>query len=227
MTRLFISLGALVALGISASACAGQATDGATEGATDAATEAPVSPKQATKVADAKSQPMTTDFALFAGGCFWCVEADFEKLDGVYEAISGYAGGDSENPTYKNHKNGGHREVARITFDPTIVSYRQLADYFFRSVDPLDAGGQFCDRGAPYTTAIYALNDEQRQDAEAAKALASAELGQEVVTPILGNAPFWPAEDYHQDYYKKKPVRYKYYRNGCGRDKRIAQIWKK
>ncbi len=178
-------------------------------------------------VPSAKAQPVETDYAIYAGGCFWCVESDFEKLDGVYEVISGYSGGETDNPTYKNHSQGGHREVAKIVFDPTVVSYRQLTDYFFRHVDPLDDGGQFCDRGFTYTTAIYTNSDEQRAIAAASKAEANKELGKTVVTPILDEATFWPAEEYHQDYYKKNPVRYNFYRNGCGRDKQVAKVWGK
>ncbi|MBT8473204.1 MAG: peptide-methionine (S)-S-oxide reductase MsrA [Marinicaulis sp.] len=163
--------------------------------------------------------------AIVAGGCFWCVESDFEKLKGVGDVVSGYTGGDLQNPTYRNHK--GHIEAARIPFDPSIISYRELMDYFFRHIDPLDDGGQFCDRGYAYTTAIFYQGDEQKRDAEAAKAAAKAELGQPVVTPLRPAAKFWIAEDYHQDYYKKNPVRYKFYRQSCGRDRRVKAVWGK
>jgi len=166
-----------------------------------------------------------SETAVFAGGCFWCVEADFEKLDGVGDVVSGYAGGQLQNPTYKNHE--GHLEVARIPYDPNVVSYRTLVDYFFRHVDPLDDGGQFCDRGHAYTTAIFYNSADQFADAGAAKAAAEAALGKVVVTPIRELDRFWIAEDYHQDYYKKNPVRYKLYRTGCGRDRRIRKIWGK
>ena len=161
--------------------------------------------------------------AVFAGGCFWCVEADFEKLDGVGDVVSGYTGGGLQNPTYRNHE--GHVEAARIPYDSSIVSYRELADYFFRHIDPLDAGGQFCDRGHSYTTAIFYADESQKADAEAAKAEAERFLGETVVTPILPLDQFWIAEDYHQDYYKKNPVRYNFYRTGCGRDRRVKQVW--
>ncbi|MEM8936135.1 MAG: peptide-methionine (S)-S-oxide reductase MsrA [Pseudomonadota bacterium] len=160
---------------------------------------------------------------VFAGGCFWCIEADFEKLDGVGNVISGYSGGALQNPTYKNHP--GHIEVVEVPFDPDIISYRELTDYFFRHVDPLDDGGQFCDRGHSYTTAIFYADETQRAIAEAAKADAELALGETIVTPIRALDQFWIAEDYHQDYYKKNPVRYKFYRTGCGRDRRVKQVW--
>ena len=187
--------------------------------------------------AAAKSEPPSTipatpeseGVAIFAGGCFWCVESDFEKLDGVREAISGYTGGTVDNPTYKqvSKENTGHVEAAQIYFDPAVISYRELVDYFFRHIDPLDDGGQFCDRGFSYTTAIFVNSPEQRADAEAAKAAAEAELGKTVVTRIEDASTFWIAESYHQDYYKKNPLRYKYYRTSCGRDRRVAKIWGK
>lgn len=161
--------------------------------------------------------------AVFAGGCFWCMESDFEKLDGVGDVVSGYAGGAMENPTYRNHD--GHLEVVRVPYDPEVVTYRQLVDYFFRHVDPLDAGGQFCDRGHSYTTAVFYSSADEYDAASAAKAAASAVLGQEVVTPLVELDRFWIAEDYHQDYYKKNPVRYRFYRARCGRDKRVKEVW--
>ena len=178
-----------------------------------------------TRTTAAEETPEYSDFAVFAGGCFWCVEADFEKLDGVGDVVSGYTGGMTANPTYRNHT--GHIEAARIPYDPNVISYRELADYFFRHVDPLDDGGQFCDRGHSYTTAIFYDGDEQAVDAGAAKADAETELGETVVTPIEALSEFWVAEDYHQDYYKKNPLRYKLYRTGCGRDRRVKQVWGK
>ena len=171
------------------------------------------------------SEETYTEYAYFAGGCFWCVESDFEKLEGVGDVVSGYTGGESRNPTYRNHD--GHVEAVKIPFDPSVVSYRELVDYFFRHVDPLDAGGQFCDRGYSYTTAIFYTDDEQKAAAEASKAGAQDELGKDVVTPIRALDTFWLAEDYHQDYYKKNPLRYKYYRTSCGRDRRVKQVWGK
>ncbi|MGG7645094.1 peptide-methionine (S)-S-oxide reductase MsrA [Rhodovulum sp. YNF3179] len=177
--------------------------------------------------------------AIFAGGCFWCVEADFDKVDGVKETVSGYTGGDVKNPSYKQVTRGGtgHYEAVRITFDADTVSYRRLVDLFFRSVDPTDAGGQFCDRGESYRTAVFALDPAQAQAAKAAKAEARAELGQEIVTPILDAGTFWKAEDYHQNYYQRDdrvltrfgwiPMSKAYdrYRDACGRDQRVRQLW--
>ena len=167
--------------------------------------------------------PGQIETAVFAGGCFWCVEADLEKLNGVGDVVSGYAGGDLQNPTYRNH--GRHLEVVQAPFDPSIISFRELTDYFLRHIDPLDAGGQFCDRGNAYTTAVFYQNDQQKADAEAAIAAAEEELGQDVVTPVRSLDQFWIAEDYHQDYYMKNPVRYKFYRTGCGRDRRVNAVW--
>ncbi|MFC6488176.1 peptide-methionine (S)-S-oxide reductase MsrA [Nitratireductor sp. GCM10026969] len=175
--------------------------------------------------------------AVFAGGCFWCVEADFDKVPGVVSTVSGYTGGETDNPSYRNYSSGGHREAVEITFDDERVSYEKLLDVFFHSVDPTDAGGQFCDRGHGYTTAIYALDETQRRKAEEAKKAAEAELGQSVVTPIVAASEFWPAEDYHQNYYQSeeriltrfgyitKADAYEGYRNGCRRDQRLREVW--
>lgn len=170
-------------------------------------------------------QTSYTETAVFAGGCFWCVESDLEKLEGVGDVVSGYAGGASQDPTYRDHK--GHLEVVRAPYDPSVITYRELVDYFFRHIDPLDDGGQFCDRGQSYMTAVFYQDADQYEDALAAKAAAEAELGQPVVTPVRELDRFWIAEDYHQDYYKKNPLRYKLYRTGCGRDRRVAQVWGK
>lgn len=180
-------------------------------------------------VAQAESPPRATGeaateaTAIFAGGCFWCVETDFEKLAGVIDVVSGYSGGLKENPTYEDH--AGHYEAVEVTYDPAAVTYRQLADYLLRHVDPLDAGGQFCDRGPAYRTAIFAANADEWAAAGAAVAEAEKFLGQKVATPVLERGPFWKAEDYHQDYAKKNPVRYKYYRTACGRDARVKKVW--
>ena len=174
-----------------------------------------------------------------AGGCFWCVEADFEKVTGVEEVVSGYTGGTVENPTYKQVTRGGtgHYEAVEIRYDADQVSARQLLDLFFRSIDPTDAGGQFCDRGESYRTAIFVSDSAERQQARAAKAAAERELGQSIVTPILDAGPFYEAEAYHQDYYKgqdriltrrgieTKAEAYDFYRDACGRDARIRQLW--
>lgn len=164
-----------------------------------------------------------TRTAIFAGGCFWCVEKDFDHVAGVVATTSGYSGGTMENPTYPNH--AGHREVVKVEFDPAKVSYASLVATFFRTVDPTDAGGQFCDRGHAYTTAIYVMDEEQKVEAEKARAEAQAALGQTIVTPIEPAGTFWDAEDYHQDYYLKNPLRYTYYRYGCGRDARVEELW--
>ena len=174
-------------------------------------------------VRDAAAQD--SGVAIFAGGCFWCVESDFDKVEGVSETISGYIGGKADNPTYENHTANGDREAVRITYDPAVVSYAELLATFFRTVDPTDGGGQFCDRGHSYTTAVYALDDAQAAEAEAAKAEAETVLGKPVVTPIEPSATFWPAEDYHQDFYQKSPVRYTYYRRACGRDSAVKALW--
>lgn len=177
--------------------------------------------------------------AIVAGGCFWCVEKDFERVNGVSEVVSGYTGGTVANPTYKQVVRGGtgHYEAVEITFDDSTISYDQILHLFFRSVDPTDAGGQFCDRGASYRTAIFVSNGAERRAAEAAKAEAEAELGQTIVTPILDAADFYDAEEYHQDYYKQTDViltrrgpktkaeAYKFYRNACGRDNRVKELW--
>lgn len=180
-----------------------------------------------------------TEKAIVAGGCFWCVEADFEKVAGVIEAVSGYTGGTVANPTYKQVTAGGtgHYEAVEIRFDNTRISYDQVLDLFFRSVNPTDAGGQFCDRGDSYRTAIFPLTSAQKASAEAAKDRAAADLGKRVVTPIIDSGPFYEAEDYHQDYYKgqnivltrfgprKQATAYQLYRDACGRDQRVRELW--
>ena len=174
-----------------------------------------------------------------AGGCFWCVESDFEKVRGVSEVVSGYTGGSVANPTYKQVVGGGtgHREAVQITFDPSVISRDQILAMFLRSVDPTDAGGQFCDRGFSYSTAIYPSSPAQKAAAEKAIADAEAALGQKVVTPIEAASTFYPAEAYHQDYYKsservltrfgwvQKKKAYKQYRAACGRDQRVKALW--
>lgn len=173
--------------------------------------------------------------AIVAGGCFWCVEADFEPVAGVSDVVSGFTGGELQNPTYRNHD--GHLEAVMITFDPAVISYGELVAKFLRSVDVLDAGGQFCDRGASYRTGIFVQDEAQRKAAEAALAEAEEVLGAKVVTPVLQAGTFWKAEAYHQDYYKsseivltragpkKKSNAYKFYREACGRDDRVRELW--
>ncbi len=180
-----------------------------------------------------------TEAAVLAGGCFWCVEADFEKLKGVEEVISGFTGGSVANPTYKQVVRGGtgHYEAVQVRYDPAVVSYEQILHSFLRSVDPTDTGGQFCDRGESYRTAIFVSNSAEKQAAEAALRDVQKALGAKVVTPVLEEGAFYPAEAYHQDYYKQgdiiltrfgpksKANAYKLYREGCGRDARVRELW--
>ncbi|MDA4845578.1 peptide-methionine (S)-S-oxide reductase MsrA [Hoeflea poritis] len=172
-------------------------------------------------------QPEDVEVAIFAGGCFWCVESDFDHVPGVIETISGYTGGHLDDPTYRDvvSETTGHREAVKITYDPKKVTYEQLLDVFFRSVDPTDASGQFCDRGESYTTAIFTLDDEQKVQAETASTDAMETLGKTIATRIEPAAMFYPAEQYHQDYYLKNPVRYRFYRLGCRRDAQIEALW--
>ncbi|WP_316858975.1 peptide-methionine (S)-S-oxide reductase MsrA [uncultured Cohaesibacter sp.] len=166
--------------------------------------------------------------AIFAGGCFWCVESDFDHVPGVIETISGYSGGTTtQNVTYKNHADAQHREVVKITFDANRISYGELLDIYWRSVDPTDAGGQFCDRGHSYTTAIYTLTEDQANEAEASrnKLEASGVLSAAIATEIAPAKPFFEAEGYHQDYYNTNSIRYRYYRFACGRDDRVKEVW--
>lgn len=166
--------------------------------------------------------------AVFAGGCFWCMESDFEKLDGVTDVVSGFTGGTLKNPTY-NGNHAGHYEAVEVTYDPAKVSYQQLLDHYWVNIDPFDDGGQFCDRGHSYLAAIFVANEAERKSAEASKrAVIEMFPGQKVVIPILDASTFYPIkgeESYHQDFYKKSPVRYKYYRWNCGRDQRLEEIW--
>lgn len=176
---------------------------------------------------------------IVAGGCFWCVEADFEKVKGVREATSGFIGGKVSNPTYKQVTKGrtGHYEAVRIEYDPTVLTPRQLYDMFLRSIDPLDDRGQFCDRGEAYRTAIFVQDATQMKAAQAAVAAAEAELGRSIVTPVLNAGTFYTAHASHQDYYKgtkrvftrfgvvQQKDAYKRYRKACGRDARVKQVW--
>ncbi len=169
------------------------------------------------------------EVATFAGGCFWCVESDFDAVPGVVRTVSGYTGGTVAEPTYEQVSAGGtgHREAVQIFYDPERVSYAALVEIFWRSVDPTDGGGQFCDRGQSYETAIFANSLEQKQQAEASKGALqrSGVLDRPVVTPIEVARAFYPAEDYHQDYYRKNPLRYNFYRYRCGRDARVEELW--
>ncbi|WP_462327592.1 peptide-methionine (S)-S-oxide reductase MsrA [Desulfobaculum sp.] len=172
-----------------------------------------------------------TAVATFAGGCFWCLESPFDGEEGVLETVVGYTGGETENPTYEQVSSGGtgHAEAIQITYDPAVVGYDRLLGIFWRNIDPLDAGGQFCDRGSQYRSAIFYHDDEQKRLAEASRdaLAASSRLDGRIVTEIVPAGAFWPAEDYHQDYYRKNPIRYKFYRYGCGRDNRLKELWDK
>lgn len=168
------------------------------------------------------------DVAIFAGGCFWCMEGPFDKLDGVVSTTSGYTGGHTENPTYKMTSSGttGHYEAVQIEYDPDKVSYQKLLDVYWMNVDPFDARGQFCDKGPQYRAAIFTMNENEKELATKSKDVLQKKLNGKatIVTEILPAKKFYPAEDYHQDYYKKNPVRYKYYRFGCGRDGRLKEV---
>lgn len=169
--------------------------------------------------------------AVFAGGCFWCMEPPFDALkdSGVQNTIAGYIGGRPVNPTYEEVSGGGtgHREAIQITYDPAKISYADLLAVFWKNVDPLDGAGQFCDKGMQYSSAIFYLDDEQKKQAERSLETINSRIGKKgkVATPILPAGPFYPAEEYHQDYYLKNPVRYKYYRFACGRDRRLKAVW--
>ena len=169
--------------------------------------------------------------ATFAGGCFWCMQPPYDKLDGVVSTTAGYTGGHKVNPTYHEVSAGdtGHAEAVEITYDPKKISYEKLLDVFWHNVDPTDSGGQFCDRGDQYRSEIFYHNKEQKKLAEASKAMVekTKPFKAPVVTKIVAATTFYPAEDYHQEYYKKNPLRYKFYRYGCGRDKRLEQLWGK
>ncbi|MEW7007396.1 peptide-methionine (S)-S-oxide reductase MsrA [Lentilitoribacter sp. EG35] len=164
-----------------------------------------------------------TKSAYFAGGCFWCIEKDFEHVKGVKEVESGYQGGTIENPTYRNHPD--YIEAVRIDYDPSVVDYASLLKTFFRTVDPTDPGGQFCDRGHAYTTAIFTSDEAELEAANAAKLEAQDALSQPIATVIRDYSKFWLSEGYHQNYYKKNPVRYKYYRFRCGRNQTVKKLW--
>jgi peptide-methionine (S)-S-oxide reductase len=175
------------------------------------------------------ASPPGTAKAVFAGGCFWCVESDFDKVDGVISTTSGYTGGNVANPTYEQvsgHRTG-HAEAVQIVFDPKKVSYEKLVEHFWRTIDPTTKDRQFCDAGSPYRTAIFAQDGEQLKAAQASKAALEKPkpFKEPVVTEVLMGGPFYPAEEYHQDYYKKNPVRYNYYRLSCGRDARLKELW--
>ncbi|HEY2956487.1 MAG TPA: peptide-methionine (S)-S-oxide reductase MsrA [Candidatus Eisenbacteria bacterium] len=178
------------------------------------------------------STAATTEKATFAGGCFWCMETAFEGLPGVVSVISGYTGGPERNPTYDqvSSKTTGHAESVQITYDPRQITYAQLLDYFWHNVDPTDTGGQFCDRGPEYRSEIFYHDATQKRLAEESKRQIEStphRFKKPIVTRIVAATEFWPAEEYHQDFYKKDPVRYHGYRFGCGRDRRLTELWGK
>jgi methionine-S-sulfoxide reductase len=173
--------------------------------------------------------PESLSTAVFAGGCFWCVESDFEKLDGVNDAISGYTGGSASTANYKtvSHTETGHYEAVQVVYDSAKVSYAELVEYFWRTIDPTDPEGQFCDKGSSYKSAIFYTSEQEKQvlDNSLTQLNEAKPFDDPIVTAISPAAPFYKAEQYHQSYYKKNPIRYKYYRNGCRRDQRLQQLW--
>lgn len=179
------------------------------------------------------AQPIssTRSTAILAGGCFWCVESDLEKLNGVVDVVSGYSGGSRQNPTYENYHDTDttypvpHVEVVQVTYNPSVIDYGRLVDYFLRHIDPTDGGGQFCDRGPAYRPVIFVANDTERTIAHDRIAFAQKVLNTPIAVEVLDAGTFWPAEDYHQDYHRKNPTRYSFYRWNCGRDKRVQKIW--
>lgn len=183
----------------------------------------------ATPGAPQAGTPGQTATATFAAGCFWCVEQAFDEVDGVLTTTSGYAGGRTANPTYEQVSSGGtgHTEALQVTYDPSRVSYETLLQAFWHNVDALDAGGQFCDRGSQYRSVIFYHSEEQKQQADASKKAVAAQLGKPVATELVASGPFYKAEGYHQDYYKKNPVRYKLYKWNCGRAQRLDELWGK
>ena len=187
-------------------------------------------PRQDAKTeSGAATAPGNLAVATFAGGCFWCMEPPYDKLPGVVSTVSGYIGGHVDNPSYRQVTRGdtGHYEALQVTYDPAKIGYEKLLDVFWRNVDPLDDGGQFCDRGPQYRTGIFYHDEEQKRLAERSKMRldGSKVLDNPIVTEIMPAPAFYPAEDYHQDYYRKNPLRYKYYRYSCGRDRRLEQLW--
>jgi len=188
--------------------------------------QAPSSPATA-QGSQSAAPPAGLEVATFASGCFWCTESDFDKIDGVVETVSGYIGGHTENPTYKQVTSGttGHTEALRVTYDPRKVSFEKLLAHYWHNVDPFDGTGQFCDRGSQYRPGIFYHNEAQRTLAEASKAAIAKRFKQPIAVEITKATTFTDAEAYHQDYYTKEPIRYRFYRYGCGRDARLDSIW--
>jgi peptide-methionine (S)-S-oxide reductase len=198
-------------------------------GAVTASPSAPAQPKiEAASTPAPAPAPANTATAIFAGGCFWCMEKPFDVISGVISTTSGYTGGRVDNPTYEMVGSGstGHIEAVQIIYDPARVTYAQLLETYWKQVDPFDGEGQFCDKGDTYVPAIFVANPAEQTAAEASKAnIATRFAGQTIAVRIIPAKTFWPAEDYHQDYYQKNPLRYSYYRNGCGRDARLRAVW--
>ena len=194
-----------------------------------AATLRPMPSAFAAAAADVADVPEGAAVATFGGGCFWCMEPPYDKTDGVLSTVSGYMGGELENPSYGQVSAGGtgHVEVVQVTYDPERVDYATLLEVYWRNVDPLTANRQFCDAGPQYRSAIFAHGAEQRRLADASKRelVESGRFDEPIVTEIADAGTFWPAEGYHQDYYEKNPIRYKLYRTACGRDKRLSEVW--
>lgn len=215
MTALIQSLRALAAL-FAFTLMAACTASGSTPGPTAASAPA--------LTAEARAGLAT---AVFAGGCFWCMEKPFDELPGVVATISGYTGGTLERPTYRDVTAGrtGHYEAVEVVYDPTRITYDRLLEVYWRQVDPFDGGGQFCDRGDSYRPAIFVGSETERAAAEAARAGLATRFSQPIAVEILPKATFWAAEDYHQDYYLKNPARYSFYRSGCGRDNRLRAVW--
>lgn len=178
----------------------------------------------------ANSADATIKSAVLAGGCFWCLESDFDKLSGVISTTSGYAGGTIENPTYETYHDAGaditpHIEVVKVEYDSKKISYPEILDYFLRHIDATDGGGQFCDRGPSYRPAVFVKDEEERKQANVALKKATAVLDQTLAVEVLPDAPFWPAEEYHQNYHTKNSTKYSFYRWKCGRDQRVEELW--
>jgi peptide-methionine (S)-S-oxide reductase len=180
-------------------------------------------------VISASAQQKKIETAVFAGGCFWCMEPPYDALDGVISTTSGYTGGSKQDADYRTVSAGGtgHYEALEVKYDPSKVSYEKLLEVFWHNIDPLDGRGQFCDKGSQYLSAIFPKNDEERALAEASKAKVAPKIGgaAAIKTEILAAKPFYAAEEYHQDYYQKNPIRYKFYRWNCGRDQRLEELW--
>ena len=214
MKKIILFIGA----GLALAACAPSASSPAV----------PVASAQDNVPAAAAVSEANLKTALFAGGCFWCIESDFEKRNGVVDVVSGYTGGRTDNPSYKKvtFTETGHYEAVKVTYDSSVVNYNELLDYFWRHIDPTDPNGQFCDKGSSYRTAVFANQDQIDIARQSKNDIAiSKPFDGPIVTEILPAGPFYLAEDYHQDYYKKNPAHYQRYRRGCRRDARVKQLW--